>query len=37
MTIPKIIHQTWKIEKIPSEWQEYHKTCKDLSLFDCYV
>lgn len=29
MTIPKIIHQTWKIEKIPSEWQEYHKTWKD--------
>jgi len=28
--IPKIIHQTWKTNEIPLEWQEHQKTWKTL-------
>tara|TARA_R110000851_G_scaffold12803_5_gene44139 strand:+ start:1101 stop:1886 length:786 start_codon:yes stop_codon:yes gene_type:complete len=28
MTIPKIIHQTWKNDTIPEEWIDYHSTWK---------
>jgi mannosyltransferase OCH1-like enzyme len=28
MTIPKIIHQTWKNKNIPSYWKKYHESWK---------
>ena len=28
--IPKIIHQTWKDEHIPPEWQAAQQSCRDL-------
>ena len=28
--IPRIIHQTWANESIPTQWQEAQKSCLDL-------
>lgn len=35
--IPKIIHQTWKTNKIPDEWKDAVKTCKSINTDFKYI
>jgi mannosyltransferase OCH1-like enzyme len=28
--IPRIIHQTWKTDKLPERWQEVSQGCRDM-------
>jgi len=28
--IPRIIHQTWKSETLPSEWKGYSEACRNM-------